>query len=798
MIDPLNPDFDNTPVSPGRPACDYATEDTKAEPVVTIVTPFYNVGAVFHETARCVLRQSLQRFEWIIVNDGSTDRESLSVLDHYRNIDPRVRVIDHQVNRGPSAARNTGFKAARADYVLPLDGDDLLEPTTAEKWFWFLTTHPEFSFVNSYSVGFGFRRYLWQKGFHSRCSILQENPLTYCCLARKNAHFAVGGYDETIRAGGEDWEYWVRCADRGYWGYTLPEYLFWYRTRQNFAERWPNLQARGLVSLAKRLSHEHPRLLRRPFPVTRHAQRTFVDSIPGDIPAQNVLHHSNGKARLMMIVPWMSLGGADKFNLELIGQLAKRGWEITLATTLDNPQISWYHEFSRLTPDVFVLPRFLQSADQPRFIRYLIESRKPDLVLISNSELAYLCLPILRRWCPDTPVVDYCHSEVEGWKDGGYPALSTKYRRYLDLTIVSSNHLKKWMARRGCDPERIEVCYIGADAERWRPDSNLKARTRRELLIDDNTPLILFAGRLAPEKQPTVFARVMRNLKESGMEFCAVLAGDGPEKATIESYLHKSHLSGRVKLLGSVTTERVRELMAAADIFFLPSKYEGIALTLYEAMAAGLAVVAANAGGQNELITEGCGILVNPGDQAREIREYTEILARLISDRSERESLGKNARGRVEAFFRLEDMGTRMVELFEKATSLHSLNPIAKHHVGQSDHRELIEYVNAYVAPNYFRSDVGGIERAALLFGQARRYYRSYGASSTLRMAAHYVTVNTHGLIGVLDLKARAFVAPVAALYEATRRYYLAHGLLATLKRIIEYSAARVRGKPFT
>jgi glycosyltransferase involved in cell wall biosynthesis len=147
VIDPAKPDYTNPPGSPRRGSFAYAPGEEAAPPWVTIVTPFYNTGALFHDTARSVFQQSLQQWEWLIVNDGSTDPEALAILEGYRRRDRRIRVIDHGGNRGLSAARNTGFRAARAPYVVQLDSDDLLEPSAVEKGAWFLESYPEFGFV---------------------------------------------------------------------------------------------------------------------------------------------------------------------------------------------------------------------------------------------------------------------------------------------------------------------------------------------------------------------------------------------------------------------------------------------------------------------------------------------------------------------------------------------------------------------------------------------------------------------------------------------------------------------------
>ena len=189
MIDLAHPDYTNTPASDRRPVYGYRPVDPTAPPVVTIVTPYYNTGAIFHETARSVLRQSFQQWEWIIVNDGSTDPEVLAVLDSYRNTDARIRVIDHEVNQGPSAGRNTAYRAARAASTsVQLDTDNMLEPTAIEKWIWLLESYPEFAFVKGYSVGFDAREYLWDQGFHNGGVFLEQNLVDITSALRRSVH----------------------------------------------------------------------------------------------------------------------------------------------------------------------------------------------------------------------------------------------------------------------------------------------------------------------------------------------------------------------------------------------------------------------------------------------------------------------------------------------------------------------------------------------------------------------------------------------------------------------------------
>jgi glycosyl transferase family 2 len=194
MIDPAAPDFTDTPAAEGRPRFGYAAAQTGAEPAVTIVTPFFNTEPrILEETAVAVRRQSLQQWEWLIVDDGSTRQDARDSLLRISRSDSRIRVVRHEENRGLPAARNTGVARATAPYVLFLDDDDLLEPTALEKWLWFLESHPEYALVNGFSIGFGTDEYLWKRGFHDGNACLVDNYVDGTCLVRRHVHVEVGG-----------------------------------------------------------------------------------------------------------------------------------------------------------------------------------------------------------------------------------------------------------------------------------------------------------------------------------------------------------------------------------------------------------------------------------------------------------------------------------------------------------------------------------------------------------------------------------------------------------------------------
>ena len=470
----------------------------------------------------------------------------------------------------------------------------------------------------------------------------------------------------------------------------------------------------------------------------------------------------SAQRRVVLLLPFLEVGGADKFNLDLAQQLVRRlGWQLTIALTLPSAN-PWRPLFEAVTPDIVPLHPHVAPADQPAFLRDLLRSRQADTLIVSHSELGYTLLPYLRAHCPGVALLDYLHIEEEHWRAGGYPRFSLEAAPFLDLSVTSSEHLRGWMLARGADPARVAVCYTNIDAADWDPARYDRGRLRRDLALAPDEPAILYAARLVPQKQPRLLAAVARRLARSGARFTLLVAGDGPERAWLERFARRERLDS-LRLLGAVSGERIRELMAAADIFFLPSQHEGISLALFEAMAMGLAPVAADVGGQRELLTPECGILVRRGP--REEQDYAAALAALIADPQRRAAMGACARRRVAEHFRLDQMGDRMAELIAQAHGLaaRSPRPVAPEDARRSAARAvelsselaLARRMWGYDRPEGGEADPGGRRLALAVLRGVKR---------ALQPAYRWVLARDQRYIPQLALRARA--ALVRLLYR--------------------------------
>lgn len=209
------------------------TERHPAAADIEAVVTSYNQGTLILEAFDSLYSQTVRPGRIILVDDGSTDPASLAVLDQIEAGDGPIPVtVIRRANGGVSAARNTGIRAARAPMVLVLDGDDRLEPAFLEKVGALLRSRPELVAASSWLHTFGVLDAVVRPAGGGLAAFLSRNCCPATHLLRRSAWVRCGGYDETMRAGFEDWEFFLSLletapdAEIG----IVPEPLIDYRT----------------------------------------------------------------------------------------------------------------------------------------------------------------------------------------------------------------------------------------------------------------------------------------------------------------------------------------------------------------------------------------------------------------------------------------------------------------------------------------------------------------------------------------------------------------------------------------
>ncbi|MGH9386300.1 MAG: glycosyltransferase family 2 protein [Vicinamibacterales bacterium] len=203
-------------------------------PKVSVVIPCYNLGQYLEEAVESVVSQTFQDFEIVIVDDGSTEPATREMLARYDR--PRTRVVRSE-NRGLPAARNLGIQHSSGPYVCCLDADDKLERTNLEKAVRILDEQPSITFVSHWLKTFGIEEVDWTPTECDLRSMLGRNQVNGAALVRRDAIVAVGGFDESMAHGCEDWNLWLTLLERGFAGTIIPEILFFYRRRPDSMSR---------------------------------------------------------------------------------------------------------------------------------------------------------------------------------------------------------------------------------------------------------------------------------------------------------------------------------------------------------------------------------------------------------------------------------------------------------------------------------------------------------------------------------------------------------------------------------
>lgn len=197
---------------------------------VSVVIPCFNAGEYLDEAVQSALAQTWQDLEVVIVDDGSTDPSTLDLLKQERW--PRTRII-HQANAGPAAARNRAVREAGGRYILPLDADDTIEPSYVEKAVAVLEARPNVGCVYCKARKFGAEQGPWNLPVYTLRELVIDNVIFVTSLYRKADWESVGGYNEKLRHGVEDYDFWVKIAHLGREVVQLDDYLFNYRIQES-------------------------------------------------------------------------------------------------------------------------------------------------------------------------------------------------------------------------------------------------------------------------------------------------------------------------------------------------------------------------------------------------------------------------------------------------------------------------------------------------------------------------------------------------------------------------------------
>ncbi|MBR6132879.1 MAG: glycosyltransferase family 2 protein [Bacteroidales bacterium] len=214
---------------------------------VSIIVPCYQQAEFLSDALNSIVAQTYCNWECIIVNDGSTDNTP-DVASNYCQKDARFKYVE-QNNQGLATARNNGIKASIGEFILPLDADDLIDPTYIEKAINHFQDYPETSIVYCRAKLFGAVNQDWDLPKYDYESFIWQNCIFCSAIFKRSDYNKTIGYNPNMKYGFEDWDLWLSILSKDSTVYQIDEPLFFYRKKSQSMTTTTHEQMRNLYSI---------------------------------------------------------------------------------------------------------------------------------------------------------------------------------------------------------------------------------------------------------------------------------------------------------------------------------------------------------------------------------------------------------------------------------------------------------------------------------------------------------------------------------------------------------------------
>lgn len=603
---------------------------------VSVIT-YYEGKGYINQTYHSLANQTFPHWEWIIVTKNiDEDLKKLSKLDK------RIKIITIDEER-IAKAQYIAAEQAKSELILLLSEEDLIDKTMLECGYFTMLTNPEGVWTYSRMVNFGNSNNLYNKKL-AIYEMANKNIISKCAFIRKDKFLELREYMAVPQEVHEDWYMWLYFLSKKYVPIKMDFYGYWHRKTSK--EKALLIEESSEKS---KIAKEYIDKLRDEIKIDTNTiefdkvyQIDYKD-IPQKIEiSKKDIFQENEKKRILFIVPWFVVGGADIFTLNLIKGLRNNGYEISVVTTKKCDYIL-RQKVEQFVDEYFDLTTFLKEKDWASFIYHIIKSRKIQCVFITNTFFGYYVLPWLKYYFKEIPFVDYIHAENWTLRNGGFPKDSNSVAGYLDTTFTCTKHLKEMMYTiMNRNVKNIKPVYIGTDVDFYNRDIEFDGEKELKEKYK-NKKVILLVGRMVHYKRPLFALKVLQELLKQRDDIRLAIVGDGIALDDVRESVKANNLEEYVDIYGM--QEDVRRFYKVADVTLVCSLREGLTLTTYESLSMGVPVVSSDIGGQKELIQEDCGYLIRPYQlpeeqfdfnySEEEIDEFSQAILKILNNDKE-------------------------------------------------------------------------------------------------------------------------------------------------------------------
>lgn len=354
--------------------------------------------------------------------------------------------------------------------------------------------------------------------------------------------------------------------------------------------------------------------------------------------------------KIIHVIPSLNIGGAETMMKNLIVEQANAGHNVKV--------VAFYQSNSSIRKALESIGVGISFIDKKLGVdlstivklKKIFDIESPDVIHTHLHVLPYVFLASGKR-----NIVHTVHTVADKERNGIAVYLTRMIYRSERVTPVAiSDEIRKSISQFHNIPENnIPIVLNGAP---------ISSYFEKEAYNISDKARIIHVGSLIPLKNHELMINAASILKKKNVKFQMEFAGAGYLKDKLQETINNLHLDDCVKFAG--LKDDISLFLKDADLFILPSKYEGVPMSLIEAMASGLPIIASNVGGIPDMIDSNeNGILINP-----DASELAETISKLLADNYLRETLGREAVKKSKEFSS-ETMYKKYMELYQKAES---------------------------------------------------------------------------------------------------------------------------------
>lgn len=380
-----------------------------------IISPESNKENNIQEMINSIINQTFPFWKLNIINNELKEEtiEKIRFID-----DSRINIINE-------SSKIDLIKNSECKYICMIHSEDVIDETFIECAYWSLETNKDASWC--YSNFVINKEELKNENFYSE-EERNRNIVSSSYIIRKEelVQLIDKGCDLD-----NNWVIFLQLLNQNKFPVKMNFYGVWSNNVQNAKKN------EEIEKIAQQIQNKIEGIN---YPV---GVDYWFNTRPFEFEWEITNERNSNKKNLLFIVPWFKVGGADKFNYDLISNLNKEKYNITIITT-EPSQYIWRQKFEEYA-EIFDLTSFLHRQYWAAFIHYIIKTRNIDLVMNTNSYYGYYAIPWLKSKFPNVIFTDYLHAINWNYRNGEYPTDSTAICNILDKTFVSTNSIKKIM-----------------------------------------------------------------------------------------------------------------------------------------------------------------------------------------------------------------------------------------------------------------------------------------------------------------------------------------------------------------